>query len=57
MSEYTDAEYSLGDLISRKSLNCTGSGTVVSVGLQTEVNGNSISLQEMNVLALVGRTL
>ena len=57
VSEYTDAEYSLGDLISRKSLNCTGSGTVVSVGLQTEVNGNSISLQEMNVLALVGRTL
>jgi hypothetical protein len=57
VSEYTDAEYSLGDLISRKSLNCTGSGAVISVGLQTEVNGNSISLQEMNVLALVGRTL
>ena len=56
-SEYTAVEFSLGDLISRKSLNCTGNGSVVSVGLQTEVNGNSISLQEMNVLALIGKTV
>ena len=57
VSEYTQAEFSLGDLISRKSLNCTGNGTVITVGLQTEVNGASISLQEMNVLALIGKTL
>jgi len=57
VSEYTQAEFSLGDLISRKSLNCTGNGTVITVGLQTEVNGTSISLQEMNVLALIGKTL
>ena len=57
VSEYTQAEFSLGDLLSRKSLNCTGNGTVITVGLQTEVNGASISLQEMNVLALIGKTL
>ena len=57
VSEYTAVEFSLGDLISRKSLNCTGNGTVITVGLQTEVNGASISLQEMNVLALIGKTL
>ena len=57
VSEYTQAEFSLGDLISRKSLNCTGNGTVITVGLQTEVNGSSISLQEMNVLALIGKTV
>jgi len=57
VSEYTAAEFSLGDLISRKSLNCTGNGTVITVGLQTEVNGSSISLQEMNVIALIGKTL
>jgi hypothetical protein len=56
-SEYTQVDFTLGDLISRKSLNCTGNGSVVSVGLQTEVNGNSISLQEMNVLALIGKTV
>ena len=57
VSEYTAVEFTLGDLISRKSLNCTGNGTVITVGLQTEVNGSSISLQEMNVLALIGKTL
>ena len=57
VSEFTQVEFSLGDLISRKSLNCTGNGTVISVGLQAEVNGASISLQNMNVLALVGKTL
>lgn len=56
-SEYTTVEFTLGDLISRKSLNCTGNGSVVSVGLQTEVNGSVISLQEMNVLALIGKTI
>ena len=56
-SEYTQVEFTLGDLISRKSLNCTGNGSVISVGLQTEVNGSIISLQEMNVLALVGKTI
>ena len=56
-SEYTTVEFTLGDLISRKSLNCTGNGSVVSVGLQTEVNGSVISLQEMNVLALIGKTV
>tara|TARA_B100001989_G_scaffold247547_1_gene219894 strand:+ start:537 stop:2054 length:1518 start_codon:yes stop_codon:yes gene_type:complete len=56
-SEYTTVDFTLGDLISRKSLNCTGNGTVITVGLQTEVNGASISLQEMNVLALIGKTL
>jgi len=56
-SEYTQVDFTLGDLISRKSLNCTGNGSVISVGLQTEVNGNSISLQEMNVLALIGKTV
>jgi len=56
-SEYTAVEFTLGDLISRKSLNCTGNGSVITVGLQTEVNGSAISLQEMNVLALIGKTL
>jgi hypothetical protein len=56
-SEYTQVEFTLGDLISRKSLNCTGNGSVISVGLQTEVSGSVISLQEMNVLALVGKTV
>ena len=56
-SEYTVAEFTEGDLITRRSLNTTGYGSVVSVGLETDVNGNSISLQDFNVLALLGRVL
>jgi hypothetical protein len=57
LSEYTAVEFTLGDLITRRGINTTGYGSVVSVGLQTEVNGNFISLQEMNVLALIGKTV
>ena len=58
LSEYNStAEFTLGDLVSRKSLNCTGNGTVVTVGLETDVNGHAISLQEFNVLALIGKTV
>lgn len=57
-SEFNNAEYSQeGNVISRTSINTTGYGTVISVGLETDINGYSLSLQEMNVLALVGKTL
>ena len=57
-SEFNVAEYSEeGSVISRKSINTTGYGTVISVGLETDINGFALSIQEMNVLALVGKTL
>ena len=57
-SEYSEAEFSEeGALISRPSINTTGYGSVISVGLETDINGFALSLQEMNVLALIGKTL
>ena len=57
-SEYNVAEYSEeGTVISRSSINTTGYGSVISVGLETDINGYALSLQEMNVLALIGKTL
>ena len=57
-SEYNIAEYSEeGITLSRNSLNTTGYGSVVSVGLETDINGYALSIQEMNVLALVGKTI
>ncbi|MGB0206300.1 MAG: hypothetical protein ACPF9K_14840 [Neptuniibacter sp.] len=57
-SEFGVAEYSKeGSVISRAGINTTGYGTVVSVGLEADINGYALSLQEMNVLALAGRTL
>jgi hypothetical protein len=56
-SEYNVAQYSEGELVNRKALNTTGYGTVVTVGIETDINGYGLSIQEMNVLALVGKTL
>jgi hypothetical protein len=57
-SEYTDADYSAeGITISRNSLNTTGYGSVINVGLETDINGFALSIQEMNVLALLGKTI
>jgi len=57
ISEYnTTAEYSTsGSLITRQSVNASGSGSVVSVGLEATISGNSIALQEINIHALIGR--
>ena len=57
-SEYTASDFSAeGVTISRNSLNTTGYGSVINVGLETDINGYSLSIQEMNVLALIGKTI
>jgi len=57
VSEYnTTAEYSSSlSLINRQKINTSGSGSVVSVGVETTVNGKSIAIQELNIHALLGR--
>jgi hypothetical protein len=56
-SEYTVAEYTGGSTVSRPPVNTTGSGSVITIGLESEINGFALSLQEINVLALMGKTL
>jgi hypothetical protein len=57
ISEFnTEAEYSSSiSLIKRKKINASGNGTVVAVGVETDVDGNSIAIQEINIQALIGR--
>ncbi len=59
ISEFnTEAEYSSSiSLINRQKINTNGHGTVVSVGVETAVNGNSIAIQELNIHALLGRII
>ena len=51
------AEYTGGGITTRRSVNTTGSGSVVTIGMESEINGFPLSLQEINVLALMGKTL
>jgi len=57
ISEFnTDAEYSSSiALINRQKINASGQGTVVAVGVETTVEGQSIAIQEINIHALLGR--
>ena len=60
LAEYSQdglAEYTGGELTTRPPINATGSGSVVTIGLESDINGFALSLQEINVLALMGKTL
>ena len=56
-SEYTTVEFTGGALTNQRSLNATGYGTSVVVGLEAEIDGSQLSLQEINVMALMGKLL
>tara|TARA_R110000868_G_scaffold83966_1_gene237014 strand:+ start:333 stop:1853 length:1521 start_codon:yes stop_codon:yes gene_type:complete len=57
IGEFGVSEYTSGVQVSRPVINTTGDGTVITIGLEAQINGSEISLQEINVLALMGRTL
>jgi len=56
-SEYTTVEFTGGALTNQRSLNATGYGTSVVVGLEADIDGSQLSLQEINVMALIGKLL
>lgn len=56
-SEYTAVEFTGGALTNQKSLNATGYGASVVVGLEADIDGSQLSLQEINVMALIGKLI
>tara|TARA_B100001939_G_C16884042_1_gene592239 strand:+ start:57 stop:857 length:801 start_codon:yes stop_codon:yes gene_type:complete len=55
--EFNIAEFSGGKQTTRKAVNANGFGSVVTIGLEADVSGEAISIQEINVLSLIGKTL
>ena len=51
------AEYTGGEVVTRRPVNTTGNGTIITIGLESDINGFPLSLQEINVLALKGKIL
>jgi hypothetical protein len=49
--------YTGGTVINTPSVYTDGAGDIVSVGLEAVINGNPLSLQEMNMQLITGRTL
>jgi hypothetical protein len=50
-------EFSDGELTSRNSVSASGSGTTLTIGIEADIDGEELSIQDINVLALIGKTL
>lgn len=57
VSEFNIGEFTSGILVIRDSVNVGGSGTTLAVTIEAEINGTELSLQEINVLVLSGKTI
>ena len=62
ISEYSVSEFNIGKFttgvdIQRPSINTSGSGTVVTIGIESTVNGAPYSIQQIDVHALLGRLI
>lgn len=55
VAEYNVDEYTTGILIARPNINTGGAGTVVTVGLTSTIDGAPLSIQQIDILALLGR--
>ena len=55
LGEFGIAEFTGGEFTTRNVVNTTGNGTIITIGLESEINGSALSLQEINVLALIGK--
>ena len=59
VNEYnvSTSEYSASIIVDRPKTKTTGSGTVVTIGVDATINQNALSLQELNIQALIGRMI
>ena len=58
LAEYnTTGEYTSSILINTPKVNTSGSGEVVTIGLEAEVNGAPFSIQRIDIHALLGRLI
>ena len=62
IAEYNVAEYNIGEfnagvLVNRPTVNASGGGQVVQLGVEAEVDGALVSIQRLTAQAIVGRTI
>jgi hypothetical protein len=57
VDEFNIAEFAGSATNTRKQINTTGAGTIITIGVEADINGSELSIQEINVLALLGRVI
>jgi hypothetical protein len=56
-TSYVPSKFTTGTDIQRPSINTSGSGTVVTIGIESTINGAPYSIQQIDVHALLGRLI
>ena len=56
-TSYVASKYTIGTDIQRPSVNTSGSGTVVTIGIESTIDGAPYSIQQIDVHALLGRLI
>ena len=56
-SEYTTAEYSGGTLVETVRVPGVGSGSVIQLGFEADLNGGALSIQKIDIYVKQGRVL
>jgi hypothetical protein len=57
IAEYNIAEYASSGTINTPKVNTSGSGEVVTIGIESEINGVPFSIQKIDIHALLGRLI
>jgi hypothetical protein len=57
IAEYGIAEYSSSIAIEQVRQQLDGNGNIIQVGIEALINGNSFSLQKLDIYSVVGRTI
>jgi hypothetical protein len=57
VAEYNIAEYNAGITINTPKVNTSGNGSVVTIGIEAQINNSSFSIQKIDILALIGRII
>jgi len=57
IGEYNIAEYSDGIVLEKFKIQAGGTGAVIQIGLEAEINGNPISIQRIDVYIKQGKTI
>lgn len=57
VAEYNLAEFSTGVVLQQFTVNVGGNGTVVQLGLESDIEGNPLSIQKLDIYVANGKTV
>jgi len=57
IAEYNEGEFNAGVLVNRPTVNASGGGQVIQLGVEAQIDGAPVSIQRLTAQAIIGRTV